>query len=65
MNSGTARLCLAHATDNDGDATLGMQAARKLIHIGGRRRDEQATRGLRIVERIQHARLQVIVGSHT
>ena len=64
MDGRTAWHRLAHATDDGGDTSFGMQAARKLIHIGNRCRDEQTTRGLRIVQRIQHARLQVLVGSH-
>ena len=43
-NGRTAWHRLAHATDDGGDATLGMQTARKLIHIGSRCRDKQATR---------------------
>ena len=41
-----------------------MQTTRKLIHIRRGRRNKQTARGLRIVQRIQHARLQVLVGRH-
>ena len=41
-----------------------MQTARKLIHIGSRCRDKQATRRLRVVQRVEHARLKVLVGRH-
>ena len=42
-NGRTARLRLAHAPDDGGDTSFGMQTARKLIPIGSMRRDKQAT----------------------
>ena len=55
---------LAHATDDGGDTSFGIQATRKLIHIGSRCRDKQTTRRLWIVQRVEHARLQVLVSRH-
>lgn len=52
VNGRTTRHRLAHAADCGGDAILGMQTAREFIHIGSRRCDEQAARGLRVVQRI-------------
>ena len=64
MDGRTAWHRLAHATDDGGNTSFGMQTARKLIHIGSRCRDKQATRRLRVVQRVEHARLKVLVGRH-